>query len=200
MKTPLPKFPHHRGVPKHHFGVKTPLLATLEQMAAKLIFISLMVAGRPVLPGLSCCYVSCWQVGQMRFRAGHAWIWSASALAFRLVYFMRFHHSCYYLFIYFLKIIFDTFLTVMLMIQNFNLLEDCGPPALTPVAVDTNFYAKPRRWCSRRQWCGCNLWPPRPLTPKSPIAKSSMTKSQEKNPLVQVLHQGKNYLKTGSEF
>ena len=71
----------------------------------------------------------------------------------------------------------------MLMIQNFNLLEDCGPPpALTPVAVDTNFYAKPRRWCSRRQWCGCNLWPPRPLTPKSPIAKSSMTKSQEKNP------------------
>ena len=29
MKTPLPKFPHHRGVPKHHFGVKTPLLATL---------------------------------------------------------------------------------------------------------------------------------------------------------------------------
>ena len=76
----------------------------------------------------------------------------------------------------------------MLMIQNFNLLEDCGPPpALTPVAVDTNFYAKPRRWCSRRQWCGCNLWPPRPLTPKSPIAKSSMTKSQEKKPLVQVL-------------
>ena len=29
MKTPLPKFPHHRGVPKHHFGDKTPLLATL---------------------------------------------------------------------------------------------------------------------------------------------------------------------------
>ena len=29
MKTPLPKFPHHRGVPEHHFGVKTPLLATL---------------------------------------------------------------------------------------------------------------------------------------------------------------------------
>ena len=29
MKTPLPKFPHHRGVPKHHFGEKTPLLATL---------------------------------------------------------------------------------------------------------------------------------------------------------------------------
>ena len=72
----------------------------------------------------------------------------------------------------------------MLMIQNFNLLEDCGPPpVLTPVAVDTNFYAKPRRWCSRRQWCGCNLWPPRPLTPKSPIAKSSMTKSQEKKTL-----------------
>ena len=109
MKTPLPKFPHHRGVPKHHFGVKTPLLATLEQMAAKLIFISLMVAGRPVLPGLSCCYVSCWQVGQMRFRAGHAWIWWASALAFRLVYFMRFHHSCYYLFIFFKKIILTRF-------------------------------------------------------------------------------------------
>ena len=68
----------------------------------------------------------------------------------------------------------------MLIIQNFNLFEDCRPPALTPVAVDTNFYAKPRRWCSRRQWCGCNLRPPRPLTPKSPIAKSSMTKSQEK--------------------
>ena len=31
MKTPLPKFPHHRGVPEHHFGVKTPLLATLEK-------------------------------------------------------------------------------------------------------------------------------------------------------------------------
>ena len=30
MKTPLPKFPHHRGVPKHHFGDKTPLLATLK--------------------------------------------------------------------------------------------------------------------------------------------------------------------------
>ena len=30
MKTPLPKFPHHRGVPEHHFGVKTPLLATLK--------------------------------------------------------------------------------------------------------------------------------------------------------------------------
>jgi len=29
MKTPLPKFPHHRGVPEHHFGDKTPLLATL---------------------------------------------------------------------------------------------------------------------------------------------------------------------------
>ena len=32
MKTPLPKFPHHRGVPEHHFGVKTPLLATLQQV------------------------------------------------------------------------------------------------------------------------------------------------------------------------
>ena len=30
MKTPLPKFPHHRGVPEHHFGDKTPLLATLK--------------------------------------------------------------------------------------------------------------------------------------------------------------------------
>ena len=32
MKTPLPKFPHHRGVPEHHFGVKTPLLATLNSV------------------------------------------------------------------------------------------------------------------------------------------------------------------------
>ena len=30
MKTPLPKFPHHRGVSEHHFGDKTPLLATLD--------------------------------------------------------------------------------------------------------------------------------------------------------------------------
>ena len=34
MKTPLPKFPHHRGVPEHHFGDKTPLLATLAWASA----------------------------------------------------------------------------------------------------------------------------------------------------------------------
>ena len=38
MKTPLPKFPHHRGVPKHHFGVKTPLLATLDNYVKVSIF------------------------------------------------------------------------------------------------------------------------------------------------------------------
>ena len=44
MKTPLPKFPHHRGVPEHHFGVKTPLLATLEmkqQQKQREIFVCL---------------------------------------------------------------------------------------------------------------------------------------------------------------
>ena len=35
MKTPLPKFPHHRGVPEHHFGDKTPLLATLNDAQTK---------------------------------------------------------------------------------------------------------------------------------------------------------------------
>ena len=68
-----------------------------------------LLAGLFCLPGLSCCYVYCWKVGQMRFRAGACPDLIGERPRFQTIFCQHFLLLC--LFIFLKNIFLTSFLT-----------------------------------------------------------------------------------------